>query len=660
MTVTVEQLWAFSASHMPPASRSESNRAGSSFDLEGFLAKYIAVKRGPEPYDDGERWIVQCPFDPEHGGTSAAIFRHTSGPGFKCQHDGCKDRHWKHVRDLFEPDNRTTSVGKQPSLKSERPTHLALTRADAVKIERVDWLAKERIPLGGVTLFDGPGGIGKTTFLTGVIANATRGVDFFTGLPIAPQSCLIVGIEDQRALIVQRLKLYGADLSRIHFVDAAHIGGKNVPLVLPDHVPQMEETIIALKVGLVYIDALFSHIALSGDGRMPQQARAAMQPIGEMCERVHVAFMAMRHWTKTLGSASSRALGSVEFTNIARSVFTFGAHPSEDGRIACSHTKSNYAKLTGAISFKIVATEVLDDNGEQWQVSIASAVAVAEGVTSDDLTMKAACDPVERMAAAEWLRDYLGDGKPHRRSDVLAAASKARAGAATTLWRAAQLLHISMERKGFPSVGMWTLSVASSDAAAKRTQPMAGVDDSFTHAATGMGATAEPDDKSHVNAFAEDGSERSPPTIPEIQGQALTICVLDGAKTSIEAKDPINPSNADERPCPENEGNDLAIRLSSKSEGQPLNAEVRIFTPDEIAEILELPWWRHYCKRCNRFHGPSDGDDSCIDLHPSAQDLQAWALTHDVSITLALFRAANLESKASNANREDRGSALGF
>jgi len=359
-------------------------------------------------------------------------------------------------------DARASNGTQRDGIAEGGVPQVVATRADRVAIVRVEWLDENRIPFGGLTLFDGPGGIGKTTFLAGIIAGVTCGRGFFTGAQIEQQSVLIVGIEDRRSLIAQRLKLYGAELERVHFVDATRIGDRDVPLALPDHIGALERLIIELGVSLVYVDALFSHIVLDGEGRMAQQVRAALHPIGEMCERRNVAFAAMRHWTKSTGSALSRALGSVEFTNYARSVFTFGKHPNDEDLLVCSHTKSNYGRLTGAVAFRLQAHDVLDDNGQPWQVSIAADLGVAEGVTSDDLTMRAPCDPDERGGAAEWLRDYLADGKEHLTADVLKAALKAHAGSRTTLWRAARSIGVVVERTtSFPSVGTWTLPEAS-------------------------------------------------------------------------------------------------------------------------------------------------------------------------------------------------------
>jgi hypothetical protein len=363
------------------------------------------------------------------------------------------------LKALVESTPPFTSQGAPSSpADTEGGSYLSVTRADHIKIERIEWLCEQRVPFCGITLFDGPGGIGKTTFLTGIIAALSNGRDFFTGAEIEPVNCLIVGVEDARELIAARLKLYGADLTRIHLVDATFIAGKAMPLELPGHVGILERKIIDLEIGFVYIDALFSHIALDGEGRMAQQVRAALQPIGEMCARQKVAFGAMRHWAKATGSALSRALGSVEFTNFARSVFTFGQHPGDADLVVCSHTKSNYARLTGAVAFKRTAHKVADDNGAEWEVAIADAVAACEGVTSDDLTMRTPGDPDDKDVAAEWLRDHLGDGLPQFARSVQEAADKARVGSKSTLLRAARSIGVVMDRtKDFPSVGTWQL-----------------------------------------------------------------------------------------------------------------------------------------------------------------------------------------------------------
>jgi hypothetical protein len=75
------------------------------FDIDRWLSRSgLHNVRQPVSYNGGRKWIVQCPFNPEHSGTSAAIFESPDGKfGFKCLHQSCADNDWKALRKLLEP-----------------------------------------------------------------------------------------------------------------------------------------------------------------------------------------------------------------------------------------------------------------------------------------------------------------------------------------------------------------------------------------------------------------------------------------------------------------------------------------------------------------------------------------------------------------------------
>lgn len=78
------------------------------FNLEEWLQKYGLHYR-VSSYGDGTRyWLDCCPFDENHKGKDAAIFKSNNGAiGFHCFHNSCSDKQWKDVRLLFEPDAYT-------------------------------------------------------------------------------------------------------------------------------------------------------------------------------------------------------------------------------------------------------------------------------------------------------------------------------------------------------------------------------------------------------------------------------------------------------------------------------------------------------------------------------------------------------------------------
>ena len=77
----------------------------SQFDLDEWLDKY-GLRYRKTSYSGGTKYILDvCPFDSNHSGKDACIFRASSGAiGFHCFHNSCADKTWRDVRLLYEPD----------------------------------------------------------------------------------------------------------------------------------------------------------------------------------------------------------------------------------------------------------------------------------------------------------------------------------------------------------------------------------------------------------------------------------------------------------------------------------------------------------------------------------------------------------------------------
>ncbi len=174
--VAEEQLAALVGEFKSRAPQSVSTALSGSFDLEAFLARHLHVKRGPEPHDGALRWIVDCPFDSSHQGTSAAVLRLDAGRGaiiYKCQHNGCSDRRWEDVRARYQ-SVRTSSAsgaslisrasGVEISAEERWPSRVVLeqqTAPAALPVELVpeplranvaDIAARMSVPIGFVAI----------------------------------------------------------------------------------------------------------------------------------------------------------------------------------------------------------------------------------------------------------------------------------------------------------------------------------------------------------------------------------------------------------------------------------------------------------------------------------------------------------------------------
>lgn len=91
------------------------------FNLQSWLQEHgIEVSR-VEPYKGGTRHILkQCPFNPEHRGTSVAVFEGPDGLGFKCHHNACHGKTWGDVRELFEPGYKRPGRKPEPDEKAHQ------------------------------------------------------------------------------------------------------------------------------------------------------------------------------------------------------------------------------------------------------------------------------------------------------------------------------------------------------------------------------------------------------------------------------------------------------------------------------------------------------------------------------------------------------------
>lgn len=211
------------ANWAPEQTRPETNIPvnGSTFDLESFIRRSLNVKQGPVSYNGGLKWILEvCPFNPEHTGGCAVVTQTPEGKiGFRCQHDSCRDKHWREVRDLFDG----------PRLKSRSPESKQAARApdgggpkirsiaDLPSIrtyaaQKIDYVIEGILAAGTVTLISGESGHGKSTFANAMASCIERGVPF-AGLKTQRRPVLVLDKENPLAIVIERLERLGVDVS---------------------------------------------------------------------------------------------------------------------------------------------------------------------------------------------------------------------------------------------------------------------------------------------------------------------------------------------------------------------------------------------------------------------------------------------------------------
>ena len=118
-----------------PAPAANYRGDGRSLDAAAWLTHYAIEVKSIDDYQGGKRYILrECPFNPEHTGTSVAVFQDSDGKlGFKCQHASCADKTWADLRELKEPGYRERRQArgseKRKTESMPQPTGFHLTDA---------------------------------------------------------------------------------------------------------------------------------------------------------------------------------------------------------------------------------------------------------------------------------------------------------------------------------------------------------------------------------------------------------------------------------------------------------------------------------------------------------------------------------------------------
>ena len=279
-----------------------------------------------------------------------------------------------------------TTTGERPDEGQRRQhtsnggTTLRLIRASEVESTPIRWLLRGRIPRDELTLFDGDGGIGKTSVAMTIIADVSSLLPLPDDSQRGPWNCIILAEENRRGDLKELLRAAGADLTKIFFAPVVQwTGGGEGTFRMPDHIPQLRDAIRKVNAQLVYIDSLFNHFG-TRDGKPlnPNQTtdvRFALSPLVELAHE-GVTIIATRHWTKAPQGAKHRGFGSADVTNIARSVLSFAPHPSNEGTFVFAVAKPGLSQVVDALTYSIESASVcdaegspiVDEEGYQWTV----------------------------------------------------------------------------------------------------------------------------------------------------------------------------------------------------------------------------------------------------------------------------------------------------
>ena len=232
--------------------------------------------------------------------------------------------------------------------------------ASEIEPEHIEWLWPGRIAVGKQTCIAGDPGTGKSQLSVAIAAAVSRGDEWPCGEGRAPLgNAIIFSAEDGASdTIIPRLIAAGADLNRIHIVDAVgtEVGNRR-SFNLQADLKLLEEKIAEIgNVCLIVIDPISSYLGKT-DSHKNADVRGVLEPIADMAERTRVAVCSVTHFSKPNGSASCKALhkviGSIAFVAAARGAFVVLEDPNDRDRRLFLHAKNNLSEPPQGLAFRL-------------------------------------------------------------------------------------------------------------------------------------------------------------------------------------------------------------------------------------------------------------------------------------------------------------------
>jgi hypothetical protein len=314
-----------------------------------------------------------------------------------------------------------------------------LVRLSDVSERPIDWLWPNRLAAGKLSLLDGDPDRGKSLITLDWAARLTTGRAMPDGYePPEPCAVVLLGREcedDAADTVTPRLRAAGADLSRVHRLEARVADdGSELPISFPRDGELLRETLRETHARLVILDPFAAFLDDTVACLNGPMARRVLDPLMRIAKEGRAAIALVRHLAKAglHAPALYRGLGAVGIIGQARTAFLVGRDRDDPSLHFLATNKHNLSEPPPTLAYR------LRKNAEglpiiDWQG--------ASPVTAEELVLpngERFGQSVEK--AAVFLHEALHAAT--RRRDAVRAEAAAQGIAGRTLERAKQRLRI--------------------------------------------------------------------------------------------------------------------------------------------------------------------------------------------------------------------------
>lgn len=297
----------------------------------------------------------------------------------------------------------------QATAKEDR---LVLRPLSEIESRPVQWLWKNRFPLGKTSMLVGDPNLGKSLSTIEVAAHVTTGSPWPDGTECPDGSVIFLSAEDDPAdTIKPRLEAAGADVNRVFVLEA--VTDKNGPRCfdLGRDIPMLEAARDEMPdLRLVVIDPASAYTGDIDENRN-NEVRSLMTKVKDLAARWDIAVLMVMHLNKAVDrKAMYRTGGSMAFIAAPRAAWLVAKNQQNPEERVMVPLKLNLVKDPTGLSFRIVGA------GQAPRIEWLN---VDLKVTADEVLGPAAGEAriTKAEEAVEWLLGVMSDG-PIAANDV--------------------------------------------------------------------------------------------------------------------------------------------------------------------------------------------------------------------------------------------------
>jgi hypothetical protein len=256
--------------------------------------------------------------------------------------------------------------------------------------------------------------------------------------------------DDLHDTIKPRLMLAGADDKRTYAVEGIFNKPPYDDLRLTrrfrvrEDINSLREALRELwPVRLVVFDPITAYCG-NGDGVAMSVVHSMLAPLIQLAAECRVAILCTTHLRGSSRKAVYQAAGNLSFTTAARAVWGLVHDPRDKTRRLMVPVKMNLAPDTTGLAFRIGPKGKLEWESEAVTVSADEAMQQARAASKSNM-------------ATRWLRETLEAGS--QSSESIMAKGKELGFSASTIYRAAAALGVTIEQGGFSDAKCSTWSL---------------------------------------------------------------------------------------------------------------------------------------------------------------------------------------------------------